>query len=143
MAEPVPALTEQTVVGDISPTVRKKVRSKRRNRCLVPVACVTAFIILLNAGISLLLFEWRTPLTVSFDMTGTVNQFMAQVASQKLSDKDVTLTTARFNQALKAALTDYQQRHQAIILVAPAVVGGIPDITDDIQATVATDMTAQ
>lgn len=114
--------------------------SRRRRRCLVPVACVTAFILVMNAGISMLLAQWQRPDTVSFDMTGTVNNFMAQVAGRHLSDDEVKATTARFNTALNASLTDWQRHHGAIILVAPAVVGGTRDITADVQAEVANRM---
>ncbi|MDF3660561.1 TrbI F-type domain-containing protein, partial [Enterobacter hormaechei] len=37
-------------------------------------------------------------------------------------------------------LTDWQRHHGAIILVAPAVVGGTRDITADVQAEVANRM---
>ncbi|MBE5254441.1 type-F conjugative transfer system protein TrbI [Mixta sp. Marseille-Q2057] len=107
---------------------------------MVPVACVTAFILVMNAGISMLLAQWQRPETVSFDMTGTVNNFMAQVAGRHLSDEEVKATTARFNTALNAALTDWQRHHGAVILVAPAVVGGARDITADVQAEVANRM---
>ncbi|EBS5861164.1 type-F conjugative transfer system protein TrbI [Salmonella enterica subsp. enterica serovar Richmond] len=107
---------------------------------MVPVACVTAFILVMNAGISMLLAQWQQPETVSFDMTGTVNNFMAQVAGRHLSDDEVKATTARFNTALNASLTDWQRHHGAVILVAPAVVGGTRDITADVQAEVANRM---
>ncbi|WP_277972911.1 type-F conjugative transfer system protein TrbI [Pantoea agglomerans] len=106
------------------------------------MACVTGFILLMNTGISLLLCQWRQPETVSFDMAGTVNSFMAQVSGQHLSDEQVKATTARFNAALNGALTDWQHRHGALILVAPAVVGGAQDISGDIQADVAQRMAA-
>lgn len=115
-------------------------RLRRRRRCLVPVACVTAFILVMNAGISMLLAQWQRPETVSFDMTGTVNNFMAQVAGRHLSDDEVKATTVRFNIVLNAALTDWQRHHGAIIMVAPAVVGGARDITADVQAEVANRM---
>lgn len=114
--------------------------SRRRRRCLVPVACVTTFILVMNAGISMLLAQWQRPETVSFDMTGTVNNFMAQVAGRHLSDDEVKATTARFNTVLNAALTDWQRHHGAVILVEPAVVGGARDITADVQAEVANRM---
>ncbi|HCB2859844.1 type-F conjugative transfer system protein TrbI [Klebsiella aerogenes] len=133
----VPALAAQEVNDQ---QARPPHRSKRRNRCLIPVACVTAFILVTNAAITLLLMQWRAPQMVSFDMQGTVNQFMSQVSSGHLSDEQVKATTARFNTALDAALNDYQQQHGALILVAPAVVGGVPDITDTIQSAVADTM---
>lgn len=136
--------------GDISvpenpaaQAVPRRARSRRRNRCLVPVACVTAFVLLMNAGISLLLMQWQAPVTVSFDMAGTVNNFMSQVAGQHLDDAQVKATTARFNRALNAALTGYIREHHAVILVGPAVVGGAEDITGAVQQQVAGEMAGQ
>ncbi|WP_181962189.1 TrbI F-type domain-containing protein, partial [Klebsiella pneumoniae] len=51
-------------------------------------------------------------------------------------------TTSRFSAALNGALTDWQRYHDVIILVAPAVVAGAPDITPEIQADVAKRMSA-
>ncbi|HDF5691325.1 TPA: TrbI F-type domain-containing protein [Klebsiella variicola] len=43
---------------------------------------------------------------------------------------------------MNGALTDWQRHHDVIILVAPAVVAGAPDITPEIQADVAKRMSA-
>ena len=137
MADTDNALTQ---AAQMPPEPSRPRRSRKRQKCLLSVACVTGFILLMNAGISLLLCQWRLPETVCFDMTGTVNSFMAQVSGQHLSDEQVKTTTARFNSALNGALTDWQHRHGALILVAPAVVGGAQDITGDIQADVARRM---
>ncbi|EGF4767724.1 type-F conjugative transfer system protein TrbI [Escherichia coli] len=104
------------------------------------VAGVVAGIIVLNAGVSLLLTEWRQPVMVSFDMAGTVNSFMSQAAAQALDEAQVKALTARFNRALSDSLTAYQRDHRAVIIVAPAVVGGAEDITADIQQSVAARM---
>lgn len=124
----------------VASTLSHQRLSRRRRRCLVPVTCVTAFILVMNAGISMLLAQWQRPETVSFDMNGTVKNFMTQVAGRHLSDEEVKATTARFNIVLNAALTDWQRHHGAVILVAPAVVGGARDITADVQAEVANRM---
>ncbi|OSK88040.1 type-F conjugative transfer system protein TrbI [Escherichia coli] len=115
-------------------------RSRRRLRCLKSVACVVAGMVMLNAGISLWLAEWRQPVTVSFDMAGTVNSFMSQAAAQALDEAQIKTLTARFNSALSDSLTAYQREHRAVIIVAPAVVGGAEDITAEIQQAVATRM---
>ncbi|ECI2686112.1 hypothetical protein AID18_005040, partial [Salmonella enterica subsp. enterica serovar Reading] len=52
----------------------------------------------------------------------------------------VKALTARFNRALSDSLTAYQREHRAVIIVAPAVVGGAEDITADIQQAVAARM---
>ncbi|TQN75488.1 UNVERIFIED_ORG: conjugal transfer pilin signal peptidase TrbI [Citrobacter freundii] len=117
-----------------------KKRSGRRNRCLKPVVCVVAGMVMLNAAIALLLTEWRQPKIVSFDMAGTVNSFMAQAATQSLDESQIKTLTARFNTALSDSLTTYQHEHRALIIVAPAVVGGAEDITPVVQQTIAEKM---
>ncbi|AXD07470.1 type-F conjugative transfer system protein TrbI [Salmonella enterica subsp. enterica serovar Give] len=114
--------------------------SRRRHRYLKSVTGVVAGIIVLNAAVSLLLAEWRQPVMVSFDMAGTVNSFMSQAAAQALDEARVKALTARFNRALSDSLTAYQREHRAVIIVAPAVVGGAEDITADIQQAVAARM---
>lgn len=118
-------------------------RSKRRNRCILPVAIVAGTLLTLNAAISLLMIEWQKPVTVSFDMTNTVNQFMAQAASQPLSEAQSQQLTQRFNRMLSITLTEYSNRQRAVILVSPAVVSGVEDITAHIQAEIATRMEAK
>lgn len=117
-----------------------KKRSKRRNRCLIPVACVTAFILALNAAISLFLVQANTPVTVTFDMKGTVDAFMDQSSRKEMSAEQAAQLSARFSDALEKSLSDYQQAHHALVLVAPAVVRGAGDITAEIQQDVATRM---
>lgn len=118
-------------------------RSKRRNRCIFSVAIVSGALLALNAAISLLMIEWQKPVMVSFDMTDTVNQFMAQVASQPLSTTQSQQLTQRFNRMLSITLTEYSNRQRAVILVSPAVVSGVEDITAHIQAEIATRMAAK
>ena len=130
--------TLMTPVDTTEKSARK--RSGRHNRCLKPVACVVAGMVMLNAGISLLLTEWRQPVTVSFDMAGTVNSFMAQAATQSLDEAQIKRLTTRFNTALSESLSAYQREHRAVIVVAPAVVGGAEDITAQIQQAVADRM---
>lgn len=115
-------------------------RSRRRWRCVKPVVMVVAGMTVLNAGITLLLMQWQQPETVSVDLTGTVNSFVSQAAGQQLDEAQMLGLTARFNAALSASLTDWQQANRAVILVAPAVVSGARDITAEIQAAVARRM---
>lgn len=133
--------TTNTLIPSVdTPENTPRRRSKRRNRCLKPVACVVAGMVILNAGIALLLTEWRQQKTVSFDMAGTVNSFMAQAATQSLDEAQIKALTARFNTALSDSLTAYQLEHRAVIIVAPAVVGGAEDITPVVQQAIAEKM---
>lgn len=122
------------------PAQLTKKRSKRRNRCIVPVAIVAVAMLMLNAAISLLLIQWQQPVTVAFDMKGTVDQFMTQTAQHQLTQGENDVLTLRFTTALDVSLHDYQRRHDALILVSPSVVAGVKDITADIQRDVARQM---
>lgn len=122
------------------PAQLTKKRSKRRNRCIVPVAIVAVAMLMLNAAISLLLIHWQQPVTVAFDMKGTVDQFMTQTAQHQLTQGKSDALTLRFTTALDVSLHDYQRRHDALILVSPSVVAGVKDITADIQRDVARQM---
>lgn len=132
-------MTEKTFP---QPAQLAKKRSKRRNRCIVPVAIVGIAMLMLNAAISLLLIQWQQPVTVAFDMKGTVDQFMTQTAQHQLTQGQSDELTLRFTTALDASLRDYQHRHDALILVSPSVVAGVKDITADIQHDVAGRMRA-
>lgn len=134
-------MTENTLSQPAAPV---KKCSKRRNCCIVPVAIVAVamLMLMLNAAISLLLIQWQLPVTVAFDMKGTVDQFMTQTAQHQLTQEQNDALTLRFTTALDASLRDYQHRHDALILVSPSVVAGVKDITADIQRDVARQMRA-
>lgn len=121
-------------------TTEQKHRSKRRNRCIRPVAIVAVCMIVLNAGIALLLIQWITPVTVTFDMRGTVDAFMDQTAKKSLSDEQSNQLANRFTEALENSLGEYQRKHRAVILVVPSVVAGAEDVTNKIQQDVAARM---
>ncbi|EFA9401951.1 type-F conjugative transfer system protein TrbI (plasmid) [Escherichia coli] len=130
----------QSLISSAGTPEKSPAKCSRRRRYLKSVVGVVAGIIVLNAAVSLLLTEWRQPKTVSFDMAGTVNSFMSQAAAQALDEAQVKALTARFNRALSDSLTAYQRDHRAVIIVAPAVVGGAEDITAEIQQSVAARM---
>ena len=115
-------------------------RSRRRWRCVKPVACVVAGMMVMNTAITLFLIQGLQPETVSVDLTGTVNSFVNQAAGQQLDEAQMQALTSRFHTVLRASLTDWQQTNRAVVLVAPAVVGGARDITAEIQAEVARRM---
>ncbi|HFZ6126632.1 TPA: type-F conjugative transfer system protein TrbI [Escherichia coli] len=130
----------QSLISSAGAPEKSPTKCSRRRRYLKSVAGVVTSMMVLNAAVSLLLTEWRQPKTVSFDMAGTVNSFMSQAAAQALDEAQIKALTARFNRALSDSLTAYQRDHRAVIIVAPAVVGGAEDITAEIQQSVAARM---
>ncbi|MFJ3458623.1 type-F conjugative transfer system protein TrbI [Scandinavium goeteborgense] len=120
-------------------TARKALtqRERQRRRCLRSLLLVAATILCINSAVTSLLISWRTPAVVSFDMKGTVDQFTEQADAQSLDEPQTTALTERFMTSLSAELHDWQRRHDALILVTPAVVSGAADITDEIQTGVA------
>jgi conjugal transfer pilin signal peptidase TrbI len=89
------------------------------------------------AAISIATVRLSTPEVVIFDMKGTMDAFLQQSAQLPLDEQQAKVRVARFNAALTRSLSDWQTRHHAIILVAPAVVSEQRDITLEIQNTVA------
>lgn len=115
-------------------------RSKRRSRCIVPVAVVCTFLITLNAAVALLLIQLNQPHFVVFDMKGTVDAFIDQSVQRPLSSEQKENVSKRFNRALEDSLREYQFSHHALVLVAPAVISGADDITPAIQQSIAARM---
>ncbi|EEO2502423.1 type-F conjugative transfer system protein TrbI [Salmonella enterica] len=117
-------------------------RERQRRRCLRSLLLVAATILCINAAVTSLLISWRMPAVVSFDMKKTLDQFTEQAGAQSLDEPQTKALTERFMTSLNAELQDWQRRHDALILVTPAVVSGAPDITDEIQTGVAHRMAA-
>lgn len=115
-------------------------RERRKRRCLRSLLLVALTIICVNAAITSLLISWRAPVVVSFDMKGTVDRFTGQLAERSLSEEQTTALTARFMTVLGDAVHAWQIKHDALVLVEPAVVGGARDITEEIQGTIAEKM---
>lgn len=135
-------LTADTVCqGGISEGHRNK-RGKRRRRCVRALLLTFFAITCINAGVTSLLITWRSPTVVSFDMKGTLDRFTEQAAEQSLDEEQTKALTARFMASLSDELHIWQGRHDALILVTPAVVSGTADITDEIQSAVAQKMSA-
>ncbi|EKS6740432.1 type-F conjugative transfer system protein TrbI [Enterobacter ludwigii] len=126
----------------ITKCIRLRRQQRSWRRIVTSVAAVSGILLLLNAWLTVRIFCSRQQEVVTFDMQGTVNSFMAQLSHQHPGEEAVKKTTGRFNAALNGALTDWQRHHDVIILVAPAVVAGAPDITPEIQADVAKRMSA-
>lgn len=91
-------------------------------------------------GISWIAIKADTPEVVTFDMKGTWDIFMQQSAQQKLDEAKAKELVTRFNLAMSDSLTDWQKKHNVIILVQPAVVSAQQDITTDIRNDIAVRM---
>lgn len=120
-------------------------RNRRRHDCLRAVSFFLVITLMASAGASVLTHRWLTPVTVSFDLTRTLNQFRDQVAQQISADNPLTEaqiadTSRRFQSAMSHSLDEYSRQHNAVILVTPAVVSGTADITADIQTAIAQRM---
>ncbi|WP_421589564.1 type-F conjugative transfer system protein TrbI [Rahnella aceris] len=98
---------------------------------------LTLLLVTVCAGISALVAQQFQRRTVVFDMKGTIDLFMQQSAKKQLDENSARVLTTRFDQALKASLNDWQQAHDDLILVPPAVVMPVLDITPQIQADIA------
>jgi len=92
------------------------------------------------ATVSVVTVRVSMPEVVTFDMKGTMDAFLQQSAQLPLDEEQAKMRVSRFNNVLTHSLSDWQTRHHAIILVAPAVVSNQHDITLEIQNTVASAM---
>lgn len=121
--------------GIVAPA-RRRLRLRGRS-LLLAVALIAV-----NAGITALMVEWRTPDVVTFDMKGTIDRFMDQSSRKNLDEATSRALTERFTSNLNRSIEDWQASHRALILVTPAVVSGARDITRDVQQDVARKMQA-
>jgi len=112
----------------------------RVTRKWVAGAAAALAIVALTTGISVLVAKQYQQQTVVFDMKGTIDLFMQQSAKQALDENTAKAMTTRFNNALKESLNAWQQSHDALVLVPPAVVMPQRDITREIQADIAQRM---
>lgn len=85
----------------------------------------------------------RPPVLVTFDMKGTVNAFIRQSAKLELDDAGRRQLLRRFDRNMTAVTREYAQQHHVSILVSAAAVSGVPDVTPDIRARLATAMQEQ
>ncbi|HHA2302488.1 type-F conjugative transfer system protein TrbI [Enterobacter asburiae] len=116
-------------------------RQKAKRQCLRNLGLVVLAVTALNAAVTSAMISWRAPVIVSFDMKSTIDRFTEQATGRELKEGELEALTSRFTFSLNNALTDYQQRHSALILVKPAVVSGVPDITTEIQGDISQRMT--
>lgn len=115
-------------------------RQKAKRQCLRNLGLVVLTVTALNAAVTSAMISWRAPAIVSFDMKTTIDQFTEQATERELKEDELGLLTSRFTFSLNKALADYQQAHSALILVKPAVVSGVPDITTEIQGDISQRM---
>lgn len=115
-------------------------RQKAKRQCLRNLGLVVLAVIALNAAVTSAMISWRAPVIVSFDMKATIDRFTEQATGRELKEGELEALTSRFTFSLNNALTDYQQAHSVLILVKPAVVSGVPDITSDIQSDISRRM---
>lgn len=99
-----------------------------------------AALLAITVAVSLTTVRLSTPEVVTFDMKGTMDAFLQQSAQLSLDEPQTKVLVANFNAALSHSLEDWQTRHNAVILVTPAVVSTQRDITAEIQNTVARTM---
>lgn len=117
-----------------------KPRGSFFTRKWVAGAAAVLALVALTTGINVLVAKQYQQQTVVFDMKGTIDLFMQQSAKQQLDENTAKAMTTRFNTALNASLNAWQQTHDALVLVPPAVVMPSRDITREIQADIAQRM---
>lgn len=111
-----------------------------RRKKFTLIAIVTLFFISFSLNIYSCLFKENKPRIVSFDMKATVNLFLSQLQSNDLSEEKIDSITQKFNTVLDDSIKSYSHNHNVLILVKPAVIYGIDDVTEDIQKLISEKM---
>lgn len=115
-------------------------RGQRSDRRLALWGCGAVMVAVLLSSLVTLWLIHRQPVTVSFNMKQTLDAFYQSAAKQALTPERRKILSDRFTDALQTSLADYRARHNVIILVSPAVVGGAKDVTREIQQDIARRM---
>ncbi|MEW5115266.1 TrbI F-type domain-containing protein [Citrobacter freundii] len=96
---------------------------------LIMVSCLVSIIVLF-----VLWSAWlKPPVIVSFDIKSTTNKFLLQSAKLTLTDEQRKDLVQRFNKALTDTLADYAAENNVVVIVQPAAVSGIQDVTPQIR----------
>lgn len=118
---------------------KSKITALFSRRVLITGGLVIA-ILMANVIITRVMMAHSVPRVVAFDMKKTLDSFMDSVSRKQLTESRSKALSDRFNDALEKSLDDWQRRNHVLILVAPAVVNGAPDITLSIQRDIARRM---
>ncbi|WP_299006906.1 TrbI F-type domain-containing protein [uncultured Shewanella sp.] len=70
---------------------------------------------------------------VQFDLKGTISTFESDIAKRQLTIEQQNVIIKRFTQQLDITLDSYSDEHNLVILVSPAVITGLDDVTASIQ----------
>lgn len=104
------------------------------------IIVTTLFLINFLFTVYLCLFKLNNQEIVSFNMKNTVDTFLSQLKSSNLDEKQIQDVTQKFNAVLDESIKFYSQDRNVLILVKPAVVYGINDVTEDIQELISEKM---
>jgi conjugal transfer pilin signal peptidase TrbI len=129
-------LDTQTVKQNLNPVYMTDFFKKKSVKGIT----VALLLVAISAGVSALVAQQFQRRTVVFNMKGTIDLFMQQSAKKQLDENSARAMTARFDKALKESLTAWQQQHDDLILVPPAVVMPVLDITPEIQTDISRRM---
>lgn len=114
--------------------------TEHKIRSLGRVCGIAVLQVALIIGVAWATVRHVTPEVVSFDMKGTMDLFIQQTLAQKVSETQSKALMVRFNRAMTDSLQSWQDSHNVVILVAPAIVSRQADITQDIRADIALRM---
>lgn len=132
----------KTLITDGEITPKNTVKPRRDPGPLIRRAWQGVTLVILVVGVSLMTAKSVSPEVVAFDMKGTMDLFIQQTMNQKVPADQSKLLMQRFNRAMTDSLQSWQDNHNVVILVAPAVVSSQPDITQEIRNDIAARMQA-
>lgn len=132
----------KTLITDVEITPKNTVKPRRDPGPLIRRALQGVTLVILVVGVSWMTAKSVSPEVVAFDMKGTMDLFIQQTMNQKVPADQSKLLMQRFNRAMTDSLQSWQDNHNVVILVAPAVVSSQPDITQEIRNDIAARMQA-
>lgn len=98
-------------------------------------------VVTISAVTSLTINQMMKPKIVSVDIKKTTNDFVQQTAilGSKVSKQQLKVLTDKFNSSLNKSINEYETKGY-IVIVSPAVVAGVPDITAKVQRDISNQM---
>lgn len=112
--------------------VLKQLVNNKTKKAILVVILAALLGALGASGLNAVLPQHQT--LVTFDMKGTLSQFMKQVEASHMSSTEKQTYTKAFFPAVADATSHYAKTHHVVILAQGAVVGGnVPDVTAELQ----------
>jgi conjugal transfer pilin signal peptidase TrbI len=104
------------------------------------VTVLLSSLLTLGAGVAAWECWLKPPTLVSFDLKGTTDQFLVQSAKLNLTNEQRDVLLGRFNRNLTQVIDRWSAEHHQLVIVRPAAVSGMEDVSPQIRHELALAM---